>query len=199
MPDKECKEDRAFRMLEMYGMLSRGGCLEKSKLMERFGVSEKTVRRDIDDLRTYLADSCQIDANASILYDKAKNAYELVRYDHEWLTNEETLALCKILLESRALVKDELESVIDKLLRQTDPEKRSLVKDMIKNELFHYVPLRHGRRLLPSIWKLSESIRDREITEFGYAKQDGTQNRRRVKPVAIMFSEFYFYLIAYFA
>jgi predicted DNA-binding transcriptional regulator YafY len=196
---KENKEDRAFRMLGMYEMLKRGGCLEKSKLMERFGVSEKTVRRDIDDLRAYLADSREIDTNAAILYDKAKNAYELVRDDTEWLTNEETLALSKILLESRALMKDELETVINKLLRQTEPEKRSFVKDMIKNELFHYVPLRHGRRLLPSIWKLSELIRDREITEFGYTRQDGTQNRRRVKPVAIMFSEFYFYLIAYLA
>ncbi|GHV50220.1 WYL domain-containing protein [Synergistales bacterium] len=196
MPDKE---DRAFRMLWMYEMLSKGGLIEKSKLLERFGVSEKTVRRDIDDLRTYLVDSRQIDTNAAILYDKAKNAYELVRFDREWLTNEETLALCKILLESRALVKEELETVIEKLLRQTEPEKQSFVKDMIKNELFYYVSLRHGKRLLPSIWKLSEMIHEREITEFSYTKIDGSKGGRRVKPVAIMFSEFYFYLIAYFA
>jgi predicted DNA-binding transcriptional regulator YafY len=183
----------------MYEMLSKGGLIEKSKLMERFGVSEKTVRRDIDDLRAYLVDSRQIDTNSAILYDKAKNAYELVRFDREWLTNEETLALCKILLESRALMKEELETVIEKLLRQTEPEKRSFVKDMVKNELFHYVPLRHGKRLLSSIWKLSEMIHEREITEFVYTRQDGMQSDRRVKPVAIMFSEFYFYLIAYFA
>jgi predicted DNA-binding transcriptional regulator YafY len=183
----------------MYEMLSKGGSIEKSKLMEKFGVSEKTIRRDIDDLRTYLVDSHQIDTNASVIYNKAKNVYELVRFDREWLTNEETLALSKILLESRALVKDELEAVIEKLLRQTEPEKQSFVKDMIKNELFYYAPLRHGKRLLPSIWKLSEMIYEREITVFGYTKQDGSKSDRRVKPVAIMFSEFYFYLIAYFA
>jgi predicted DNA-binding transcriptional regulator YafY len=193
------KEDRAFRVLWMYEMLTKGGLVEKPKLMEKFGVSEKTIRRDIDDLRTYLVDSRQIETSSAIIYDKAKNAYELVRFDPEWLTNEETLALCKILLESRALIKDELEAVIDKLLRQTEPEKRSFVKDMVKNELFYYVSLRHGKKLLPSIWHLSEMIHEREITEFTYTRLDGAQGGRRVKPVAIMFSEFYFYLIAYFA
>ncbi|GHS94375.1 WYL domain-containing protein [Synergistales bacterium] len=193
------KEDRAFRMLWMYEMLSKGGLIEKAKLMEKFGVSEKTVRRDIDDLRTYLVESHQIDTNASIVYNKAKNVYELIRFDKEWLTNEETLALSKILLESRALMKDELETVLKKLLGQTEPEKQTFVKDMIKNELFCYVPLRHGKRLLSPIWKLSEMIHGHEIAEFNYTRQDGSKGGRRVKPVAIMFSEFYFYLIAYFA
>jgi predicted DNA-binding transcriptional regulator YafY len=183
----------------MYEMLSRGGVIEKAKLMAQFSVSEKTVRRDIEDLRTYLVESHQIDANSSIVYDKTKNAYELVRFDRELLTNEEVLALSKILLESRAFRKDELENILDKLLMQAVPDERKFVRDMVKNELFNYVPLRHGKRLLAPIWQLSNLINGREVTAFTYTRQDGKRVDRRVKPVALLFSEFYFYLIAYFA
>jgi predicted DNA-binding transcriptional regulator YafY len=194
MPDKE---DRGFRLLQMYDALNSGAALEKMKLTERFGVSEKTAQRDIEDLRAYLAEAHG--ASVLVRYDKAKNEYRLVRSEKEWMTNEEILALCKILLESRAFQKEELEPLLGKLLRQVSREERNFIKDMIRNEMFCYVPLRHGKQLLASIWALSKAICNQEITEFQYTRQDEAKGTRRVKPVALMFSEFYFYLIAYFA
>ena len=193
------KEDRGFRLLRMYEVLNRGTAIEKPKLAKEFGVSEKTVQRDIEDLRTYLSEAHLTDATAGIEYDKVNNVYRMVRSEREWMTNEEVLALCKVLLESRAFQKDELEALIEKLLYQTVPEQRAFVRDMIKNERFNYVPLRHGKHLLSLIWELSGLVCEREIATFTYTRQDGARGERRVKPVAVMFSEFYFYLIAYFA
>ena len=193
------KEDRGFRLLRMYEVLNRGTAIEKPKLAKEFGVSEKTVQRDIEDLRTYLSEAHLTDTSAAIEYDKSNNVYRMVRSEREWLTNEEVLALCKVLLESRALQKDELETLIEKLLCQTVPEERGFVRDMVKNERFNYVPLRHGKHLLSLIWQLSRLVYEREITVFTYTRQDGAKSERTVKPVAVMFSEFYFYLIAYFA
>jgi predicted DNA-binding transcriptional regulator YafY len=68
---------------------------------------------------------------------------------------------------------------------------------LVKNELFQYVQPRHGKNLLSTLWELSEMIRECEVTKFTYERQDGKRGEREVKPVAVMFSEFYFYLAAY--
>jgi predicted DNA-binding transcriptional regulator YafY len=192
-------EDRGLRLLWLYETLSKGIPLKKAALAKQFGISAKTVQRDIEDLRAYLAEKRLTDTFAEIRYDRARNEYRLVRPDRERLTSEEVLALCKILLESRAFPKDELEPMLDKLLLQIEPEGRKSIQDRIKNERFCYVPLRHGKRLLSLLWVLSRSIRQCEVTEFTYTRQDGNRGKRKVKPVALMFSEFYFYLIAWLA
>ena len=193
------QEDRGFRLLRIYEMLNKGISLKKTMLAKQFEVSEKTVQRDIEDLRTYLAEEHAMDIIAKIRYDKAKNEYRLVRSEREWLTSEEILALCKILLDSRAFHKEELEPMLDKLLRQIEPEGRKIIQEMLKNERFHYIPLRHGKRLLSVIWALSRAITRCAVTEFTYTRQDGDKGVKKVKPVALLFSEFYFYLIAWFA
>lgn len=193
------QEDRGFRLLRIYETLNKGMPLRKAALAEQFGVSEKTIQRDIEDLRAYLAEEYATDAVAEVRYDKAKNEYRLVRSEQEWLTSEEVLALCKVLLESRAFPKEELEPMLGKLLRLIEPEDRKFIREMIRNERFNYVPLRHGKRLLYTIWGLSRAITRCAVTEFTYTRQDGDRGVKKVKPVALMFSEFYFYLIAWFA
>lgn len=57
--------------------------------------------------------------------------------------------------------------------------------------------MRHGKKLLDALWSLSLFIRSREIIDFRYRRQDGKINKHCVKPVALMFSEYYFYLVAF--
>lgn len=191
--------NKSFRLLNIYERLNRGEELHKDKLADDFAVSLKTVQRDIDELRAYLEQTHFSESDTAIKYDKAKNCYYLIRPEREWMTNEEALALCKILLESRAFCKDELSGLIDKLIAQVSPYDRSIIKSIIKNELFNYVPLRHGKKLLNQIWTLSQYITKQEIISFKYQRQDGKQSAKIVKPLSIMFSEFYFYLIAFMA
>ncbi|MCY6356068.1 helix-turn-helix transcriptional regulator [Clostridium sp. ZS2-4] len=191
--------NKGFRLLSIYERLNKGELLTKHKIATEFGVSEKTIQRDIDDLRAYLAETHFSETEVLIKYDKSQGGYYLVRFDREWLTNEEVLALCKILLESRAFQKEELNGIIGKLMSQVVPDDRKTVDEIVKNELFQYIPLKHNKKLLSPIWKLSKFISKQEIITFAYTRQDGTVNDRTVKPVAIMFSEFYFYLIGFMA
>ncbi|MBE6043156.1 MAG: WYL domain-containing protein [Clostridium thermopalmarium] len=191
--------NKSFRLLSIYERLNKGELLTKDKMAIEFNVSEKTIQRDIDDLRAYLAETHFADGEVAIKYDKVKNGYYLVRFEREWLTNEEVMALCKILLESRALCKEELNSLISKLLNQVVPNDRRKIENIIRSDQHHYVPLKHGKCLFSILWELSQLIINSELTRFTYARQDGVTNERLVKPVAIMFSEYYFYLIAYMA
>src|SRR6056297_2783862 len=186
---------KALNMIKLYDKFNRGEAVTKSELAKEFSKSEKTAYRYINDLRTLL----ESERNILIEYNRQKKAYEMTRKEENYLTNKEVLALCKILLESRAFNEEELSNLIQKLLLQTTQSDRKSVKELIKNEWAHYIPLTHNQPLMDKIWEMSEYIHEKEIITFKYKRQDGKIKTRTVKPVAIMFSEFYFYLIAYFA
>lgn len=189
--------NKGFRLLNIYERLNKGELIKKEALANEFGVSLKTVQRDIDDLRAYLAEAHFAEGEVSIKYDKGKGGYYLVRLEREWLTNEEVLSLCKILLESRAFRKDEMSALMDKIVMQSTPHDRGLIEDIIKNEYASYIPLRHQKPLLAPLWRISEFIRLQKMITFTYERQDGKTSLKKAKPVAIMFSEFYFYMIAF--
>lgn len=190
---------KTFRLLNLYERLNRGETVNKKEFANAFGISEKSVQRDIDDLRVYLAECYENGDDVTVEYSYIKNGYYLVKKDKEFLTNEEILGIAKILLESRAYNKEELNSLIDKLLLQATPSARMNIKEMILNEKYHYIPLKHNKPLLNTIWELSENIYNKTIIEFDYVRKDGVASHKIVKPLSIMFSEYYFYLIAWMA
>ncbi len=193
------KGNKGFRLLNIYERLNKGETVNKQALANDFGVSQKTIQRDIDDLRAYLAETHFTELETSIKYDRARDGYYLVRPEREWLTNEEVLALCKILLESRAFCQREMNALINKITAQSTPNDRKAIKDIIRGEYRSYIPLRHNKPLLSRLWKISELIRGQRVITFNYERQDKKIGAKRAKPVAIMFSEFYFYMIAYVA
>lgn len=193
------KENKGFRLLQLYERLSRGEVVRKAELAQKFAVTDKTIQRDIEELRSYLAETRTDEGEASIVYERSHGGYLLSHAASEWLTNEDVLAVCKILLESRAFCKEELDALLKKLLRQTAPQDRAQVRKMILSEQHYYVPLRHGKKLLSAIWELSQHMTAQHTIRIVYCRQDGTERVHEVNPVAIMFSEYYFYLIAYLA
>ncbi len=195
--NKDFRGNKGFRLLNMYEQLNKGEGLVKSKLAVRFGVGEKTIQRDIDELRAYLAEMHYSEVDNILKYDRARNVYSLERLEREWFTNEEVLTIAKILLESRGLCKEEMDRLIDKLSLQVTPNSRSQWDDMISNEQHNYIEPRHKKTLIQDLWSLSSYIKSRSMISFVYYRQDGAERKHQVKPVSIMFSEYYFYLIAY--
>lgn len=189
-------ENKGQRLLGIYHRLSRGELISKEVLAREYGVTEKSVQRDIDDIRSYLAGD-RDEGAADICYDRQAKGYRLVEEESRCLTRKEILAMAKILLESRAFAKEELHTILDKLIEACPREGRKVVEDMIRNETFCYVPPRHGKKLLDALWDISLFIKNREIIRFSYKRQDGAEKEHTAKPVALLFSEFYFYLVAY--
>ena len=71
----------------------------------RFDVNLRSIQKELDAIWTYFAYNPE--SVKKLVYDRAKNGYVLVRMDKTVLMNSETLTVCKILLESRSLVKEE--------------------------------------------------------------------------------------------
>lgn len=189
-------ENKGQRLLGIFDRLSRDEMISKEALAREYGVTEKSIQRDIDDIRSYLAGD-RDEGAADICYDRQAKGYRLVEEESRCLTRKEILAMAKILLESRAFAKEELHTILDKLIEACPREGRKVVEDMIRNETFCYVPPRHGKKLLDALWDISLFIKNREIIRFSYKRQDGAEKEHTAKPVALLFSEFYFYLVAY--
>ena len=191
------KSNRAVRILDLYERLIKGEYISKAEMVSNYEIAPKTAQRDIDELRNYIAEKHKFEVEAAIAYDRSKNAYYLVKHEREWFTNQEILAMSKILLESRAFAKGELKILMDKLLLQVIPKDKKVVEQIIRSEHACYVPLKHNKNLFAVLWDLSQSIVARKMVKFAYKRVDGREKVHQVKPVAIMFSEYYFYLISF--
>ena len=69
-------EQKAVRILYMYKSALEGQGLNKRELSITFNVSEKTIQRDIDVLREFLA---RYDQQAMLLYHKPTDVYKYVK------------------------------------------------------------------------------------------------------------------------
>ena len=120
--------------------------------------------------------------------------------DGSAMTNSEILAVSKILLESRAFSKKEMDSLLSKLVEGCVPLRNmKLVSDLIANEKYHYVELTHPSYDRDSLWNLGVAIRNHNLLEISYHKGDTSDGcvKRMIEPVGIVFSEYYFYLNAF--
>ena len=187
------------RLLAMYAQLAEGKPLYKAREAVKYNCSLRSIQRDIEDLRSFFADRSETTGVVQeLIYDRKLNAYRLVPPLRNLLTNEETFAVLKVLLESRSLTKAELFPILEKLISCcVPPDNRRQVTDLIANEKYQYVEPRHKKEILEKMWNLSAAIRAHKEIKITYMRQSGDDVSRVLKPVGIMFSEFYFYIVGF--
>lgn len=69
------KGNKGCRLLNMKERLDRGEVLKKAQLAEEYGVTEKTIQRDIDALRNYLVEAHPENKGEGIRYDRRMKGY----------------------------------------------------------------------------------------------------------------------------
>lgn len=194
------KKDKGFRMLSMYDRLVDGQVLFKSEEADRFEVNEKSIQRDIEEIREYLDEQAvQTGGRRQLIYDHRQHGYRIGQSECGMLSNEEVLAVTKILLDSRAFPRKEMMSILDRLLSCCVPqENQKLADELIANEKHHYIELRHKKSFLKNMWEIGIAIQKKRYIEIAYERgSDYKVVNRKVQPLAIMFSEYYFYLAAH--
>lgn len=190
------KHNKAFRVLYMYDKLLKGNGIKKKEVSEYFQVDYKTVQRDIDELRDFLDEVNSGGGKENLYYDHCTHSYRLRKQLIYFFTGEETLALAKILLDSRAFNENEMTQILNKLLLHIDLSKRSCFKNAILNESHNYIQPQHGKKLLSILWQLNLSIQEQNKIKITYCRMDGTIRDWVIEPQGLIFSEYYFYLIA---
>ena len=189
-------EAKSSRLLVVYSRLVNGEVVSKADLSEQYHVSERSIQRDMESLRCFIANQSLAQ---DIIYDYKQRGYRLVNTLPKGLSNSEILAVCKILLESRSMCRDEMLPILDKLIDCAVPEEsRRAVVELIANEKHHYIEPHHGKSVLNGLWEIGQAIKQHQYMEIEYERMKGPKYvRRRIQPVGLMFSEYYFYLTAF--
>lgn len=196
----DLRNNKVERVLGIYTKLINGYLINKAEEANFYSVNERSIQRDIDDIRNFLEVNDDNDGfQNTVVYDRIEKGYRLERSYKSKLTNSEILALCKILLDSRAFTKNEMTEMLKKLIEGcVSKSDQKLITDLINNELFHYVEPRHKIIFKDTMWSIGQAIRNCQFIEIDYYRmKDKAIVKRKVKPVAIMFSEYYFYLTAF--
>ena len=184
------------RTLEIFYTLIRGECLSNRKIADKYGVSSRTISRDISRIQNYFYEHRDIMNNAEIVYSHKDKAY-ILKSD-EFLKNSELFALVKVILGARCFSKEDTLTLIRKIKQFTTPNDRNLLESIIKKEVFHYREVRSDcDSVIDNLWRIVQCIEQRHCISIRYIKMDRTEVIRKLHPSAVMFSEYYFYLIAY--
>lgn len=197
-------EKQIYRVLSILDRLNAGERhLTKKGLAQEYGVDVKTIYRDIENINSYYLSewSGALGDVRKIVYC-SKEGYRLTGSQNVNINKSEALAMIKILLDSRAFTKDTIKELINKCISFCTPTESRVISKIIECELIHYKQLKQYDQsynqygMLEKIWDLCYAKEEKKIIYFSYLKEKASEPVQRiVEPRAIIFSEFYFYLI----
>lgn len=197
---EDLKNEKAARVLGIYDKLINGGAVNKTEEAQFYKVNERSIQRDIDDIRSFLDDKAIENGVADfVVYDRINKCYCL-KYGHKAaLSDGQVLAICKVLLSSRAFPREEMKDILYTVIDCcANDSEHKLLRNLISNEMFHYVELQDITELDYTLWDIGQAILACRYIEIDYLRtKDKKVVKRRLMPLAIMFSEYYFYLTAF--
>lgn len=188
--------DPTARTLELLALLQTHRHWKGSELAERLGVSERTVRRDVDRLRTL---GYPVDAEPGTV-----GGYRLAVGTHVpplMFDDDEAIALA-VGLRSAAVsaidgIEDSSLALIAKLeLILPDRLKRRIEAFRTSVSMMTYAPSDLSVAA-DALAVLSQGCRDDEEVRFDYARRDGEESRRLVQPHQLVSAGRRWYLVAW--
>ena len=186
------------RKLAIFYNLLEGIPVNTKDASKYYGVSTKTIQRDIDAIRSFLSENNdEKGTQKEVVYDRKNDNYYIKGNDK--LDAKEIFAISKVLLDSRAFCKNEFMPILDKFVDRYsyDVEKKH-IKDMIANEKYHYTEPVHKKEIVDAVWELSKAVKSHNLVKITYERLTQPKHQERiVEPVGIMFSDFYFYMAAF--
>lgn len=182
----------AYRQMYLLSRLTERVPMSKTELAEHFGVSARTIQRDVSQLNHFFD---QENVTQFIRYDATARNYVL-NSGGQHLSDRQLLVIIKIVLATRGLALPEMHALIDGLRELVTPEQKMVVDRMVLNERQNFMPLHHGQALIDLIWDFSTYIQAQRTVAISYTDRVHTASQREIIPKAIFFSESYFYVIA---
>lgn len=196
--DSEYKKIR--RVLSLYDRLSSGKIIYLKDELNATGISARSFKRDITELRNYLAERT-VDGGEKkeIIYDRNRNCYYMTNEKDTLPDYQKILVIAKILLGSKGLSRTEMDQIVEYLLDLCgDENMQKEVKKCLSHEKLNYQGPNHGKDLIRMLWNIAQAVEHQNRIEIQYRSLEGKQDKKYVlEPAGMIFSEYYFYLYAY--
>ncbi|AGX41901.1 helix-turn-helix transcriptional regulator [Clostridium saccharobutylicum] len=198
--DEEISIERLtiYRILDLYNLINKETQFNKGVFAEDSGASERTVRRDIKCLNDYFKRNYEnkgsIGVYREINYCRKDNVYKVnLRGDCDF-SESDIYAFTKVIIQSRAFTSKEIRRILSILASQV--KDASVIKEIIEKEELYYVEPQHKKDIIDLLWIMRKSIERCKQVEFDYTRADGKKKRHVVNPIAIVFNEYYFYIVS---
>ena len=128
------RKEKALRLLDIYERLNKGEVINKANLSFEYGVSEKTIQRDFNDLRVFLAETRVVYGDNDLVYDKKVNGYRLLKSEFYYLNKEECISLFELMIKQETLNKKEMKTIMEKLISLTKASDKNELQEWIKDK-----------------------------------------------------------------
>lgn len=189
--------NKSFRILNIYERLQQGEFLGKSELAADYSVTEKTIQRDINDLRIYLSETHIYDSSIAIKYDKVLNKYYLSKSESNSLSNDEILTVCKLIIASSSLPKDKLSEIIQKMINVLPVHDKALINKSVCHDLENYSPSSNDTDITLKVWNFSKYAQNSSLLFLSYSFPNKTKHNYLIYPMAVIYRKNHFFLVAY--
>lgn len=184
---------KAERILTIFLRLYNGEWLTPKRLETEYGACEKTIREDFKFLTNFIEDTSYFSGTLEKDFSHIPHRRYLKRKSQ--FSKKEILVMSKILLETRALNRDELSNLIDGMLNFLTEIDRKEVKEIIASEKLNYADLTNKQNRIDKIWEFSDFIRQKEtVTLLYHSPTLATWKKHTVIFEALYFDDHYFYL-----
>ena len=136
MVEVEYKNGKIERVLGIYTKLLNGYIVNKAAEANEYGVNERSIQRDIDDIRNYLEfEAVRSGCMNNVIYDRVNKGYRLEKIHKRGLATEEITEICKLLLKSQGKDKEEVSEMIEKLIASCVPRSnKKIMEELIDME-----------------------------------------------------------------
>lgn len=187
---------KQYRILEIFFRALRGEDISVQKLANEYGVSSKSISRSIAELKAFLADNRELVGNTELEYSYKDKCYRL--FMDEFLSSKELFALVEVMIGARAFSRDELLTMMNKLKRFTTGDDKTKLTALIRKELYHYPEVKHDcESVQDRLWQVINCITEKKEISIEYYRMDRKWVTHRLRPASVMFTDYYFYLIAF--
>lgn len=133
---EEYKNGKIERVLGIYTKLLNGYIVNKAAEANEYGVNERSIQRDVDDIRNYLElEAVNSGCINNVIYDRLNKGYRLEKVQKRSLTDEEIVEICKILLESQEIDSQEMSKMVEKLISSCVPKNnKKIILELINQK-----------------------------------------------------------------
>lgn len=188
-------EIKSERILDIFFRSLKGESISVKKLADEFHTSTRSISRDITCINNYMSDHNDTVGFASLVYNSKNKTYDLQM--DEFISGKELLSLTKAMIATRALNTEDMVEIIGKLKSHATPKDKKKLELLINKELYNYEPVKSDcPSVLDNIWEISDYIEAKQYITITYTKMDRSQVKHKIIPLSMIFSEYYYYLIA---